>query len=104
MEFEGGLDENGMVMDYYDVKEIVAPIIEELDHSFMVYEKDLPLLEALEKLNSKRVTVGFQTTAENICVYLLERIKNSITDDAISAIRVWVYETESTYAVEEIRL
>ncbi len=104
VEFEGEIDSNGMVLDYYDVKEMIAPIIEELDHSFMVYKGDVELIEVLEKLNSKNVIVDFQTTAENICHYFLNRIKNSNPPEEINKIKVWIYETESTYAVDELSL
>jgi 6-pyruvoyltetrahydropterin/6-carboxytetrahydropterin synthase len=34
------LDDKDMVMDFYQLTQIVEPIIEELDHSFMVYMED----------------------------------------------------------------
>ncbi len=104
VEFEGTLDDNGMVLDYYDVKEIVHPIIENLDHSVMVFEEDKELIEVLEKLNSKAVIVPFQTTAENMCGYFLDKIKSAGIPENISAIRVWVYETENTYATDSLIL
>ncbi len=51
VEFEGELDENGMVIDYYDVEKIVKPIIEKLDHAFLVNKNDKHTREFLEKLN-----------------------------------------------------
>ena len=39
VEFEGELDENGMVIDLYDVEKIINPVIEKLDHAFMVKDK-----------------------------------------------------------------
>ncbi len=104
VEFEGTLDENGMVLDYYDVKEIVGPIVDNLDHSVMVFHEDKELIEVLEKLNSRYVEVPFQTTAENMCGYFLESIMNKTLPENISAIRVWVYETENTYATNFLEL
>ena len=100
VEFTGDVDENGMVMDYYDVKEIVAPLVEELDHGFLVYENDTELLEILKKLNSKHSVVKFESTAENICKYFLEKISESKLPDNIKKISVKVFETENTYAEE----
>lgn len=102
VEFTGDVDENGMVMDYYDVKEIVAPLVEELDHGFLVYENDTELLEILKKLNSKHSVVKFESTAENICKYFLEKISESKLPDNIKKISVKVFETENTYAEEEL--
>ena len=104
VEFTGDLDENSMVMDYYDVKAVVGPIVEELDHSFLVNKDDTELISALEKLNSRSVIVDYYTTAENICGYFLEKIKASNLPPQIKSIKVRIFESESTYAEDEISL
>ncbi|WKZ68921.1 MAG: 6-carboxytetrahydropterin synthase QueD [Melioribacteraceae bacterium] len=104
IEIEGDLDENGMVIDYYDVSEIISPIIDELDHSFMVKDSDKEVIDFLVKLNSKKVVVPFETTAENITLHLLTKIKERITSDRIKKIKIRVYETEKTYAEDELEL
>lgn len=103
-ELEGDLDENGMVLDFYDVKIIIAPIVEKLDHAFLVYEQDVELIEVLKKLNSKYVVVGFHPTAENICNYFLEAIKNSDMPENIKKVKIRVHETYDSYAEDEINL
>ncbi|MFZ5946611.1 MAG: 6-pyruvoyl trahydropterin synthase family protein [Stygiobacter sp.] len=104
VEINGEPDKNGMVLDYYDMKKIIKPIIEELDHSFMVWSDDKEVIEFLDKINSKKVIVDFQSTAENICLYLLERIKKTDLPKNINTLKVKVFETENTYAEEEISL
>ena len=104
VEFEGELDKNQMVIDYYDVEKIINPVIEKLDHSFMVNAEDKIVLEFLEKMNSKKVIVDFNSTAENICSYLLSEIKKCSLPSNISSIRVRVYETQFDYAEETARL
>jgi 6-pyruvoyltetrahydropterin/6-carboxytetrahydropterin synthase len=104
VEFEGELDKNQMVIDYYDVEKIVNPVIEKLDHSFMVNIDDKPVLEFLEKMNSKKVVVDFLATAENICLYLLNEIKKSELPSNISSVKVRVYETQFDYAEETMRV
>ena len=104
VEIEGDLNENGMVMDYYDVSEIISPVVDELDHSFMVKDTDKDIIDFLEKLDSKKVVVPFETTAENITLFMLGKIKEKITSDRIKKIKVRVYETEKTYAEDEIVL
>jgi len=89
VEFEGELDENGMVIDYYDVEKIINPIIEKLDHAF---------------LNSKKVVVDFESTVENICTYLLNKIKSADLPANVKTIMVRVSETEEDYAEERISL
>lgn len=100
VELTGDPDSNGMVVDYFDVKKIIGHIIEKLDHSFMVSKNDKELIEALDKLNSQKVVVDFETTAENICLYLLEKIKLSNLPKNIHSIKVRVFETENSYAEE----
>jgi 6-pyruvoyltetrahydropterin/6-carboxytetrahydropterin synthase len=104
VEFEGELDENGMVIDYYDVEKIVYPIIEKLDHAFLVNTDDKLTIEFLEKLNSKKVVVDFESTAENICTYLLNQIKDADLPANVKAIMVKVAETEEDYAEDKIEL
>lgn len=101
IELTGEPDKNGIVLDYYDLKKIIDPILDDMDHAFMVWKSDKELIEALAKLNSRMILVDFQTTAENICIYLLNKIKLSKLPDNINALKVRVLETENTYAEEE---
>lgn len=91
--FEGEPDENGIVIDYYDIKKEVAPLIEELDHSFLVYTKD-PLLNLLKDQKLKIRECGFETTAENISIWFYKKLK-----DKLPITEVVVRETPNTNAV-----
>ena len=104
VEFEGDLDEQGMIIDYYDVEKIINPIIEHLDHAFMVNKNDKVVIEFLEKMNSKKVVVDFQSTAENICTYLLNEVRQASLPKNVTKIKVRVYETAQDYAEETLTL
>ena len=104
VELTGDPDINGMVMDYYDLKKVVVPILDELDHAFMVCKNDKEVTSYLDKLNSKKVVVDFDTTAENICVYLLDKIISTKLPNNIIAVKVRVLETENSYAEESCNL
>jgi 6-pyruvoyltetrahydropterin/6-carboxytetrahydropterin synthase len=104
VEFEGELDKNEMVIDYYDIEKIINPLIEKLDHAFMVNKNDKKVLEFLEKMNSKKVIVNFNSTAENICGYLLAEIKKYSLPSNIFSVKVRVYETQFDYAEESVSL
>lgn len=104
VELEGEIDSSGMIIDYYIVKKIVEPIIEKLDHSFMVNKNDGVVLEFLEKLNSKKVIVDFDSTVENITRYLIEEIKKTDFPSNVKGIKVRVCETPDDYAEEQINL
>jgi 6-pyruvoyltetrahydropterin/6-carboxytetrahydropterin synthase len=101
VELEGEIDSRGMIMDYYDLKEIVNPVIAELDHAFMVFQEDRDTIKFLESVNSKKVVVGFHSTVENICSYILsEIIKKSIPSN-VKKVRVRIFESVDDYAEEE---
>jgi len=102
VEFEGELNEQGMIVDFYDVEKIINPIIEKLDHAFMVNKDDKIVLEFLEKMNSRKVVVDFQSTVENICSYLLNEIKKSKLPSNVNKISVRVFETMGDYAEESV--
>jgi 6-pyruvoyltetrahydropterin/6-carboxytetrahydropterin synthase len=104
VEFEGELDKNEMVIDYYDVEKIINPIVEKLDHAFMVHKEDETVLQFLEKMNSKMVVVNFQSTAENICQYLLNEVKKTSLPENVYLLKVRVYETPFDYAEETAKI
>ena len=100
VEFEGELDEQGMIIDFYDVEKIINPIIEKLDHAFMVNENDKDVISFLKKMNSKKVVVDSESTVENISKYLLEEISKSKLPATVKKINVRVFETADDYAEE----
>ena len=104
VEFEGEINEQGMVIDYYDVEKIINPIIEKLDHAFMVSRDDKVVLEFLNKMNSKKVVIDFESTAENICNYLLGEIRKTKLPGNIKKIIVRVSETKNDYAEASMNL
>lgn len=98
VELEGTENQNGIVIDFYDLDKIIHPIIENLDHSCIAYKKDKDLVSALVGLKSKTVLVDFHTTVENISKYILLKIKASSLPDNIRKTSVRLYETPDAYA------
>ena len=95
---------NGMVMDYYDLKQTVQPFVDELDHCFIINSKDEKLLEAAKELKTKTVVVDFETTAENLCRYFIDKILEKGLPKKIQKLKVKIFETSTSYAEEEIDL
>jgi 6-pyruvoyltetrahydropterin/6-carboxytetrahydropterin synthase len=104
IELDGKEDSNGLLMDYYDLAKLVSPVLEKIDHCFMVSSKDTNLIEALKKLDSKTVIVDFESTAENICKYILNEIKLSNLPTNVKSVKAKVYETDDAYAEDEIEV
>jgi 6-pyruvoyltetrahydropterin/6-carboxytetrahydropterin synthase len=55
-------------------------------------------------MNSKKVVVDFQSTAENICLYLLNEVKKASLPENVNSVKVRVYETPFDYAEETAKL
>ena len=104
VEIEGDVNSDGMVIDYYELKKIVDPIVNRLDHAFLVYEEDKDIVDFLQKMNSKTVIVDFQSTVENICEYFLKEIMKTKFPGNVNKIAVRIYETEDDYAENSIEL
>jgi 6-pyruvoyltetrahydropterin/6-carboxytetrahydropterin synthase len=102
-EFEGDADENGMVIDFYNVDKIVNPIIDELDHSFICHRSDTELSDLLSKLKSKIVFIDYPSTAENISMYLCDKVANSNLPKNINTITVRVSETIDSFAERTVK-
>jgi 6-pyruvoyltetrahydropterin/6-carboxytetrahydropterin synthase len=104
VEIEGEVNSDGMVIDYYELKKIVDPIVQNMDHAFLVYKEDKEIIEFLQKMNSKMVIVDFQSTVENICEYFLKEITKTKFPGNVNKIVVRIYETEDDYAEKSIML
>jgi 6-pyruvoyltetrahydropterin/6-carboxytetrahydropterin synthase len=102
---DGTLDKGGMVLDYFVLKEIVDPLVDELDHSFLCDHEDVEMLEFFEKTTLKHSIVPFHTTAENLVGWFLQQIAPRLESHPnLSALQVRVYETERTYAERSLDL
>ncbi len=111
VELTGEPDDQGMVMDYFDLKKMVDPLISEIDHAFLCDLSDTLIVNFLESSGLKAVYVDFPTTAENLAKWFFDRLKtlfNSVDDGSsvderssmkhLSELRVRIQETERTYA------
>lgn len=104
VEIEGEVLSSGMVMDYYDLKKIINPLVEEVDHSFMVYSGDEMIISFLKEMKSKMVIVNFQSTVENICNYFVDKIKHAGLPQNVISLKVRIYETHDDYAEVKVNL
>jgi 6-pyruvoyltetrahydropterin/6-carboxytetrahydropterin synthase len=88
----------GMVMDFSELKKIVSPIIQELDHATML-NRSTPHLTYSEKnpLFSKLVLVEYQPTCENMLIDISERIRKNLPSN-IDLHSLKLSETPSSFA------
>ena len=98
--------EEGMVIDFADIKKTAQKFIqEELDHAFMVWDKDDELLDFFKKSKGhKPVIVPFTPTAENVAAYIYANLKDKFADVFNTGLRlhsIKLWETPTSYAVCE---
>jgi 6-pyruvoyltetrahydropterin/6-carboxytetrahydropterin synthase len=79
---DSGVSEEGMLMDFSDVSQILTVYIHDVvDHAFVVYEKDEQALQALSVMDDghRTVIVPFIPTAENLAKWAFEQVEPHIS-------------------------
>jgi len=95
--------ENGMVMDFSDVKAIAKKsVVDAWDHAFLVYQHDLEVLNFLNSLpNHKTVVFPTVPTAENMAAEAFKILKSQYQDtygNHLKLEKVRLYETPNSWA------
>ena len=103
---KSGASEEGMVIDFSDIKKISNQFIQEkLDHAFMVWKKDEDLISFFKQSKGhKPVIVPFTPTAENIAAYIFNKLQDKFLDVYktglhLHSVKLW--ETPTSYALYE---
>ncbi|MDT8325270.1 MAG: 6-carboxytetrahydropterin synthase [Bacteroidota bacterium] len=102
VEIRGFCDENGMLMDYGEMKRLVAPLIDRFDHCFLCDDNDKLMKDFLAGTPFKHVIVPFTTTAENLVFHFLDELWNIFLPfQQVTGLRLRLQETEISYAEAE---
>ena len=88
---------NGVTMLFSDIDKLVEPIFKEYDHYFL-FKDDGPLVEIFELAGEEYKTVPFETSAENMSIWLFNRIKN---EAELPIIKIVFAETKSSKIIYE---
>jgi 6-pyruvoyltetrahydropterin/6-carboxytetrahydropterin synthase len=105
VELEGERDARGILIDYLEVKSLVEPLIEELDHGFLAGESDTLMLDFLKANAFKHYVVPFDSTAENLAVWMCERLRATFASrQNLSRLSIRLSESARTYAEASIDL
>ena len=97
-----GISEQGMVMDFSDVKRIAKEhVVDAWDHAFLVYRGDTAVLDFLRSLpDHKTVVLEVIPTAENLAMVafglLDDAYQNTFGNDLLLE-RVRLYETPNNW-------
>ena len=95
--------DNGMVMDFSDVKAIAKKtVVDVWDHAFLVYKDDTEIVNFLGTLaNHKTVIMNAVPTAENMAAEAFRILKSEYKDvygNHLKLERVRLYETPNSWA------
>ncbi|MDB9801077.1 6-carboxytetrahydropterin synthase [Flavobacteriaceae bacterium] len=88
---------NGVTMLFSDIDLKVEPIIKEYDHYFILEDTD-PLCEIFDLAGEEYKSVPFETSAENMAIWLFKRIKN---ETGLPIIKIEFSETKSSKIIYE---
>jgi 6-pyruvoyltetrahydropterin/6-carboxytetrahydropterin synthase len=88
---------NGIGILFSDIDSKIEPIIKEYDHYLLLNEKDL-LCDLLELANEPFIKLPFDTSAENMAIWLFTRIK---TETGLPITKIELAETKSSNIIYE---
>jgi 6-pyruvoyltetrahydropterin/6-carboxytetrahydropterin synthase len=101
----GEPDENGFLIDFYELMSAVQPIIDQLDHSFVVDSNDTEVIEFLRKNNFRYVIIPSTTTSENLAFWIANQIVEKFQKyPNLEKLIVRFYETFDSFAEVELPL
>lgn len=102
---EKGVSNEGMVIDFGDLKEIMMTMIHDIyDHSFVMSTEDnlkKIFLKLVEQEQQKIVFVPFVPTAENLSKHWYKTIEKKLLEKKIKLKYIKVWETPSSTATYE---
>ena len=98
-----GTAQQGMVMDYSEVKRIAqSALVDKWDHAFLVYAEDKPVRDFLQSLpDHKTVVLNVPPTAENLVMIAFRILEAAFIDQYGNHLRlekVRLYETPNCWA------
>jgi 6-pyruvoyltetrahydropterin/6-carboxytetrahydropterin synthase len=93
------ISDGGITYLFSDIDLLVEPLIKSYCHWFLIYEND-PLVSVLELANEPIKKMPFETSAENMAIWIFNQIKN---ETKLPIIRIELAETKSSKVIHEIK-
>jgi len=96
---QGGVSDEGMLMDFSDVSAILNEYIHDVvDHTFIVYEGDKAALTALSHMGDEHRTrvVPFIPTAENLAKWAFEQVEPHISSSYGNSLKLYAFHVRET--------
>ncbi len=98
-----GVAEQGMVMDFSEVKRIAKSVlVDKWDHAFLVFSGDVRVMQFLQSLEDhKTIVLDVQPTAENLVLIAFDILDEAYQDtygNHLKLEHVRLYETPNCWA------
>lgn len=87
---------NGITMLFSDIDKITEPIVKQYDHHFLLHDQD-PLVNVLEMCNETFISLPFETSAENMAIWIFNQIKVHLP-----IVKIELAETKTSNVIYEI--
>ena len=100
---EGKTNQEAMILDFYDMQQILMPLIDSLDHAFLCDKEDDLMINFLSENSFKHYIIENFSTCENLAEFFLDKLTLEFKRfDNIKKIGVRVYETIDAYSEMEL--
>lgn len=86
----------GFVMDFKDLKHLMQPLIDSLDHKLVLSHEYLKHHKGIDELENL-VTWEYEPSAENILTYIRTGLQKLLPKNIV-LYRLKIYETKNSYA------
>jgi 6-pyruvoyl-tetrahydropterin synthase len=96
-EFDNINEKSGVTFLFSDIDKLVEPIIKDYCHWFLLFEND-PLCEILDLAGESYKSMPFETSAENMSLWLFNRIKR---ETKLPIKKIELAETKSSNVIYE---
>lgn len=100
---DAGSSDEGMVIDFSDLKEVMMEVLDEgFDHNSVFWEFDPigSILSVIEMEQNKKIhRVGFIPTAENLAQHWFELMKPKLAERGVKINHVKIWETPTSTAI-----
>lgn len=101
---EPGTTSHGMILEFYDLKQLISDqIVEPLDHAFLYWVDSTDELEhevalLLRKHKRKLVEISYRPTAENLAMDYMESINKLISKLEVRVKELILWESPTSFA------
>ena len=97
------LNDNDMVIDFYDLKTMVNEILDEWDHAMIINQKDFESFSIIKNCESQRLVklpLAGDPTSEKMCYVLFGKLFKNIKslDVELNLKSVTIWESDESFA------